>query len=226
MNRGTYMNATTGTLYASDYRPLARRATTPELVGNKTIAVLSFAYCVAGTMGLVTPQSLEQRTATTNAPVHYETDKADAIFAAQSIALEPTPAQALARIREVLKPAVLELANLFGVSRQAVYAWQDGARPAPEAAARLAMLTRAADVFATAGVAADTQTLRRKVAGGGTVLDAVLTGGDAVQVARSLVQTLQREAVQRERLTKQFAGRKRGPAAADDYGTPAVAEGA
>ena len=220
------MNAATATYYTPDYRPVASRALMAEFAGNKGLAAMSFAYCVAGTMGLVTPQSLEQRAATSNSPVHYEIDMTGVALTIQPVALEPTSADDLARVREVLKPAVLELANIFGVSRQAVYAWQDGAQPAPEAAARLAVLARAADVFAAAGVAAGTRTLRRKVAGGGTVLDAVLTGGDAVLVARSLVQTLQREAAQGKRLTKQLAGRKRGPTDADDYGSPAAAEDA
>ncbi|MGH8545702.1 MAG: hypothetical protein ACREX3_19185, partial [Gammaproteobacteria bacterium] len=37
-----------------------------------------------------------------------------------------TPAENLARIREILKPTITELAHLFGVSRQAVYDWQAG----------------------------------------------------------------------------------------------------
>jgi len=177
-------------------------------------------------MGVVTPESLEQRTATSNSHIHYETAPAKPTPAVEPFAIEPSPAEDLARVREVLRPAVLELANLFGVSRQAVYAWQDGAQPAPVAAARLATLARAADVFAKAGVTADTKTLRRKVAGGGTVLDAVLNGGDAVLVAQSLVQTLVREAAQRERLSKQLIGRQRPPTDADGYGSPAPAEDA
>ena len=220
------MSAATAMLYAPNYGPITSRTPTPELIDTRALAVLSFAYCVAGTTGLMTPHLLEQRAATSNSPVHYETHEAESPLTTAPVALKPTPAEDLARVRAVLKPAVLELANLFGVSRQAVYAWQDGAQPAPKAAARLAMLARASDVFAAAGVVADVKTLRRKVAGGGTVLDVVLTGGDAVQVARSLVQTLQREMAQRERLTKQLADRKRGPADPDDYGTPAADEDA
>jgi DNA-binding transcriptional regulator YiaG len=173
-------------------------------------------------MGVVTPASLERRAATSNSPIQYEKREANAAPAAVSI--EPTPAENLARVREVLKPAVLELANLFGVSRQAVYAWQDGAQPSPIAAARLAMLARASDVFANAGLAVDTKTLRRRVAGGGTVLDAVLKGGDAVQVAKSLLQTLSREAGQRQRLNKQLSGRQRPAPGVDEYASPAPAE--
>ena len=220
------MNAATGALYAPGYRLPSAAAQSSDSMGNRAIAFLSFAYCIVGTMGLVTPQSLGQRAATSNSPVQYETNRAAPAVDSEPVALAPTPAQDLARIREVLRPAVLELANLFGVSRQSVYAWQGGAQPAPEAAARLAMLAKAADVFSQADLKVSTQTLRRKVAGGGTLLDAVLNGGDAVRVAQLLVQTLHREAAQRERLTTRLAGRKRGPADANDYGSPAAAEDA
>jgi hypothetical protein len=89
----------------------------------------------------------------------------------------------------------------------------------------LASLAKAADVFAEAGIKVDAKTLRRKVAAGGrTVLDAVLSGNDAAQVAQALVPTLRREAAQRERLAVQLAGRKRESVNVDDYGTPAVSE--
>jgi hypothetical protein len=84
----------------------------------------------------------------------------------------------------------------------------------------------AAEVLASAGVNVDAKTLRRRVAGGRTVLDAVLSGADAGEVARMLVPTLQREASQRERLSRQQAGRKRPPTTVDDYGTPSLSEDA
>jgi hypothetical protein len=40
------------------------------------------------------------------------------------------------------------------------------------------------------------------------------------------VRTLAREAAQRQRLNKQFAGRQRPPTDADQYGSPATAEDA
>ncbi|MGF6937120.1 DNA-binding transcriptional regulator YiaG [Paraburkholderia sp. UCT70] len=188
---------------------------------------LSHAYYVVGTMGLLTPHFLEQRSATSNWGIQYE--NSEAATRQQTCApvdLLRTPAEDLARIREVLKPPVLELANLFGVSRQAVYAWQDGAQPSAEAMERLAMLARAADVFSDAGVSVGAQTLRRKVTGGGTVLDAVLNGGDAVDVAKALLKTLEREDAQRAHLSKQFRGRKRAPVYVDDYGSPSLEDDA
>lgn len=219
------MAALASTLFAVGYQPPSSAGVALRPSGGQIGLLRSFAYCVAGTMGFVSPQALERSYSTSIATVHFKAEGIEAQVP-DALALQRTPAQDLALVREVLKPAVLELANLFSVSRQAVYDWQAGAQPAPHATDRLAMLARAADVFAGANVRVDAKTLRRKVSGGGTVLDAVLNGGDAEQVARSLVPTLQREAAQRRRLSQQLAGRKRVPVSADDYGTPAVSEGA
>jgi DNA-binding transcriptional regulator YiaG len=218
------MVALASTLYASGYQPPPSAGAVFRLGGGKNGLIRSFAYCVAGTMGFLSPQALERSYSTSITTVHYKADGAEAQVQ-EALALERTPAEDLALVRGVLNPAVLELASLFGVSRQAVYDWQAGAQPALQAARRLAILARAADVFSEANVKVDAKTLRRKVSGGGTVLDAVLNG-DAEQVARSLVPTLQREAAQRQRISQQLAGRKRVPVSADGYGTPAVSEDA
>ena len=210
--------------YAPNYTPRRAPGTVPESNGGRVIAALSLAYCAIGTMGMATPRYIEQRLATS--PIQFEFERATAIEEPAQAVLEPTPADDLARIREVLKPTVLELANLFGVSRQAVYDWHAGSQPSAETASRLATLARAADVLATAGVAIDAKTLRRKVAGGGTLLDAVLSGSDALQVSRSLVQTLRRESNQRAAMAKRLAGRTPLTADIGDYGSPAPAEDA
>ena len=219
------MVALASTLYASGYQPPSSAGSVSRQPNGKGGLFRSFAYCVAGTMGFVSPQAMERSYSTSIATVHYKSEGSEA-KAQEAVELERTSAQDLACVRKVLKPTVLELANLFGVSRQAVYDWQGGAQPAPQAAERLALLARAADVFAEANIKVDAKALRRKVSGGGTVLDAVLNGGDGEHVARSLVPTLQREAAQRERLSQQLAGRKRGSVSADDYGAPAVSEDA
>jgi transcriptional regulator with XRE-family HTH domain len=222
----TMTSGAIGSLYASGYQaPEGSSAATysPALNGD---LMRSFACCLAaGTMGLLTPQAVESQyaKATSVAPVHYNI-KGNQGDAAYDVELERSPAEDLARIREVLKPTMLELASLFGVSRQAAYDWQQGSQPIPQTAQRLAQLARVADVFAEAGLSVGAKTLRRKVAGGGTLLDAVSNGGNAESVARSLVGTLKREASQRERLQVQLAGRKRTPANYGDYGAPFLSE--
>jgi transcriptional regulator with XRE-family HTH domain len=217
------MTSTMASLYAADY-------TSPEGFGSVVRSVAgtgglkrTFAYYVAGTMGLLTPQAVEGGYATSVTRMHYES-AARGGQAETEVELERTAAEDLARIRAVLQPTVLELSNLFGVSRQAVYDWQAGAQPSPPVANRLAQFARAADVFDEAGLAVDTKTLRRKVSGGRTLLDVVLSDGDAVSVAQRLVSTLRREADQRQRLEQQLAGRQRGVADPSDYGAPAVSD--
>ena len=215
-----------GSLYATGYQaPVGSSAATYSAAGNGGLMRSFACYLAAGTMGLLTPQAVESRyaNATSVAPVHYNIEGAQH-DAAYDVELEPTPAENLAHIREVLKPTMFELASLFGVSRQTVYDWQQGSQPVPQTAQRLAQLARVADVFSAAGLSVDVKTLRRKVSGGGTLLDTVSSGGDAESVARSLLGTLKREALQRERRQEQLAGRKRVPAKPSDYGAPALSE--
>lgn len=135
-----------------------------------------------------------------------------------------TPAENLARIREILKPTITELAHLFGVSRQAVYDWQAGKLTAPENAAKLDDLAKAADALALTGIEGSSQLLRRKIAGGKSLLDVVREGGSAASAAQVLAQTLGREAKQRERLALRLAGRAKPNVPHDDYGVPMLDE--
>ena len=219
------MVATASALYAFGYQPPLSAGLVSRLDGGQNRLLRSFAYCVAGTMGFLSPQALERSYSTSITTVHYKAEGIET-QAEEAVALARNPSQDLVLVREVFKPAVLELAKLFGVSRQAVYDWQAGTQPARQSTDRLAMLARAAAVFAEAQVEVDARALRRRVSGGGTVLDAVLNGGDAEKVAYSLVPTLQREATQRQRLSQQLAGRKRVPVSADAYGAPAASEDA
>lgn len=137
---------------------------------------------------------------------------------------ERTPAEDLAHIRAVLKPTVTDLALAFGVSRQAVYDWQNGRPIAAENAARLADLARAADVFAAEGLTATAQVLRRPVAAGRTLYGIVREGGSAEDAAGKLCGILRREARQREALSARLANRGRPVVSADDYGLPMLDE--
>ncbi len=129
----------------------------------------------------------------------------------------------LARIRDVLKPTVSELANIFGVSRQTIYNWQAGELPSAENASRLEDLARVADMFAAEGVSSSAQILRRTVSGGNSLLDIVRDGGIAHEAARALVQVARRETEQRKTLASRLAGRKK-PDLPVDYGTPMLDE--
>jgi transcriptional regulator with XRE-family HTH domain len=126
-----------------------------------------------------------------------------------------TPGENLSRIREVLRPAVSDLAATFGVSRQSVYNWLNGEPVAAENAERLHDLAQAADVLAHEGVEINAALLKRKFANGRTLMQVALAGESARDAALMLVQIHKREAVQRERMNARFANRAKSPASAD-----------
>ncbi|MDR5804001.1 hypothetical protein P9250_30335 [Caballeronia sp. LP006] len=126
-----------------------------------------------------------------------------------------TPAEDLARIRDVLHPAVSDLAATLGVSRQSVYNWLNGEQVAEENAARLQDLARAADVLAHEGVAVNAALLKRKFANGRTLMQVAQSGESARDAALVLAQIHQRESAQRERMNARIANRAKTSATAD-----------
>ena len=126
-----------------------------------------------------------------------------------------SPTEDLVRIREVLKPAVSDLATTFGVSRQSVYNWLNGEPVAEENAARLQDLAQAADVLAHEGITANAALLRRKFANGRTLLQAVQAGESARDAVLQLVHIHKRETIQRERMAARLANRGRTAPSAD-----------
>ncbi|MFM2346454.1 MAG: hypothetical protein RL654_1207 [Pseudomonadota bacterium] len=126
-----------------------------------------------------------------------------------------TPAEDLVRIREVLKPAVSDLANTFGVSRQSVYNWLNGEPVADENAAKLQDLAKAADVLDHGGITVNAALLKRKFANGRTLLQVAQAGESARDAALQLVHIHQREETQRERMAARFAHRVKTAPSAD-----------
>lgn len=135
------------------------------------------------------------------------------------------PAEDLVRIREVLKPAVSDLATTFGVSRQSVYNWLNGEPVAEENAAKLRDLAQAADVLAYEGIAVNAALLKRKFANGRTLLQVAQAGESARDAALQLVHIHKREATQRNRMAARFANRgKSAPSA--DFDLPSASDDA
>ena len=126
-----------------------------------------------------------------------------------------TPSENLSRIREVLNPAVSDLATTFGVSRQSVYNWLNGDPVADENAAKLQDLAQAADVLAHEGASINAALLKRKFANGRTLMQVAQAGESARDAALLLVHIHKREAAQRERMNARFANRAKTPAGAD-----------
>jgi len=126
-----------------------------------------------------------------------------------------SPSENLSRIREILKPAISDLAVTFGVSRQSVYNWLNGDPVADENATRLHDLAQAADVLAHEGVLGNAALLKRKFANGRTLMQVAQAGESARDAALVLVQIHKRETAQRERVNTRFANRAKTPASSD-----------
>lgn len=135
-----------------------------------------------------------------------------------------TSIESLEHIRAVLKPSITDLALALGVSRQAVYDWQNGKSITTENATRLEDLARAADVFAAEGLTASAQLLRRPITSGKTLFDIAREGGSAEDAARILTHRIRRELQQRQVLATRLANRKRPAIPTDDYGAPILDE--
>ncbi|WP_320534315.1 helix-turn-helix transcriptional regulator [Robbsia andropogonis] len=86
-------------------------------------------------------------------------------------------AEHLANIRQVLNPAIADLAMVFGVSRQAIYKWIGGdTTPEPENLERIGLLSAAADAFKQAEVTRASSLLKMKAFEGRSLLDLVAAG--------------------------------------------------
>ncbi|MFT4102872.1 MAG: helix-turn-helix transcriptional regulator [Burkholderiaceae bacterium] len=83
----------------------------------------------------------------------------------------------LANIRQVLNPAIADLATVFGVSRQAIYKWLSGDfEPEGGKLERIRALSLAADAFQKAGVTRASSLLKMKAFEGRSLLDLVAAG--------------------------------------------------
>ena len=83
-------------------------------------------------------------------------------------------AEHLNNIKQVLNPAVSNLATVFGVSRQAIYKWMNSeSTPEPENLQRIVALSHAADSFHNAGITNAATLLKIKAFDGLSLLDLV-----------------------------------------------------
>jgi transcriptional regulator with XRE-family HTH domain len=187
----------------------------PQVSHAQFMTALASALLI-GTGGLMTADYFAKRNER-----GYKFSQVQSSPAHQGLGLR-SPAGNLARVRAVLKPAVSDLAALFRVSRQAVYDWQNGTQPAIENAARLEDLAKAADILLGEGIAASPHLLKRRIAGGETLFDAVREGRSAEEAARRLVQTVRHELDQRNALDSRLAGRRRPPIDYADAGVPTL----
>jgi DNA-binding transcriptional regulator YiaG len=186
--------------------------------GLRNFASITCAF-VTGTLGLVTPNYFAERDATSNWPFSLVSRESTLLSDVQN-----STAQAISRIREIFKLTITEVAALFGVSRQTVYDWQSGKGINAVRADRLDELSKAADLFADAGLSISARTIRRKLPAGKTLFDVIREGGPVEEAARSLIASLQREIEQRKALDARLAGRKRRTLDQAELGIPALDE--
>lgn len=131
------------------------------------------------------------------------------------ITLARTAADDISRIREILSPSISGLANILGVTRQAIYNWLNGEQPRPEYVAKLADLAQAADLLAETGVPITGALMKRKLFKGKNLLEVACDGGSARDAAQVLVQIVRRETSQRAMMSARFSGRKTSSRAAE-----------
>ncbi len=178
-------------------------------------------YCLAGTLGLLTPLYLHASAATatwTINQIEFEDPRTAVVHAATSASRE------IAHIRQVLKISVTEMARTFGVSRQAVHEWLNGGSPSRQNESRLSDLAQVADIFLDSTIDVTPQMLRRRGASGRSILESVNEDGKAVELARNLVETLSREFQQRKRLAERLAEHQEVTVPADAFGASHLRE--
>ncbi len=141
------------------------------------------------------------------------------------VALIRTPAEDLVRIREVMRPAVSDLAVTFGVSRQSIYNWANGEAVADENALKLKDLAQAADILDREGITINAALLKRKFANGQTLMQLAQIGKSARLAAMELVHIHKREMEQRERMAARFANREKTSLSAD-FDLPSASDNA
>lgn len=131
-----------------------------------------------------------------------------------------TPNENLARIEEILSPAVTNLAEAFGVARQTIYNWRNGEPVSEGHAGKLQDLAQAADVFSENGVTMTAALLKRRFAQGKTLFQVVQAGESARDAAVMLATILKREEAQRARLESILVRRTKAAPASEDFDLP------
>ena len=96
--------------------------------------------------------------------------------------------QHLANVRQVLNPAIADLATVFGVSRQAIYKWIGGeATPEPDKFERIRALSQAADAFRDSGVSRASAIPKMKAFDGRSLMDLAAAGQLLPSHVKSLI---------------------------------------
>lgn len=123
--------------------------------------------------------------------------------------------RSLQQIKMVFGFGISKLAIAMGVSRQAIYNWKSGKPPTDENIAKLQDLTNVAKIISESGITVTGLMMKRKIAGGKSLLDLALEGSAVNEAALLLVRQVRLEQEQQARLASRFANRQPDRLSAD-----------
>lgn len=141
------------------------------------------------------------------------------IIPQESNDIHRTAAENLIKIRTVFKPAISDLANIFGVSRQAIYNWLSGEEPIAIHAEKIKDLASAADLVTAEGIVITGHILKRKITNGKPLFQLIQDGGSARNCILVLLEMLRRESGQRKQIEQRLANRPQPASNSMDIGS-------
>lgn len=156
--------------------------------------VVPLLFSVAGTGGFLTAQNSAEALSRYYYPYVQVESPSTQSYESHS------PAERVARIRDVFAINMSDLAALLGVTRPTVYAWLEGQEPTKsEALRRIRWLARTADVVEQANIPRLDKLIRRPVVEGRSLLDLLKAGEDPHEAIEALKAIANREAQTRRK---------------------------
>lgn len=146
------------------------------------------------------------------------------VYLQESNDIVATTADNLAKIRDVFKPAISDLANIFGVSRQAIYNWISGEEPIDVHARKIKDFADAADLVNESGLLISGHVLKRKIVDGKSLFELVESGASAKESMLNLLKILKRETEQRKQVEQRLAKRPKPQINSMDIGSLVINE--
>lgn len=163
--------------------PARRSMPIPQPVGT-AVAVIAWALGGTGSVFALSHANEWGKMLDTRVP-YFDVQTTDVDAARPDIR---SAAEHLANIRQVLNPAIADLATVFGVSRQAIYKWISGeSTPEADKLERIRSLSLAADAFQKAEVTRASSLLKMKAFDGRSLLDLVAAGQLAPEHSQTLI---------------------------------------
>ncbi len=131
----------------------------------------------------------------------------------------------LKHIRSTFALKMSEVAEIFNVSRPAVYAWLDGAIPKQDVLTRLMLLSKQAEQVNQAGINRLEHFLRRPLADGRSLLQLLKEGANIEHALSTIKQAAAEEELSRKLAVSRHSPTKKGDAASiDELSVPIVPE--